>query len=136
MTPALLLILAMLASYAGFAYLALAMPRHWAQAGGQWLRTMPPRRRLRGCGFALLGVAYALIFYRDGPGFGSVLAVMLFFAAATAVALTLAFRPRLLLSFRWRQRREAGACSWPRKCSATAVGHTKKHRAPEHYTQK
>lgn len=97
MTPALLLLLAMLASYAGFACLALAMPRHWTQAGGPRLRAAPPRRRLRGCGFALLGVAYALIVYRDGPGFGSVLAVVLLSASAIAVALTLAFRPRVLL---------------------------------------
>lgn len=97
MTPTLLLILAMLSSYIGFACLALAMPRHWVQAGGQRLRTMPPRRSLRGCGLALLGVAYALIVYRDDPGFGSVLSVVLFCAAALAVALTLAFRPRVLL---------------------------------------
>lgn len=97
MTPTLLLTLAMLSSYMGFACLALAMPRHWAQAGGQRLRAMPPHRSLRGCGLGLLSVAYALIVYRDGPGFGSVLSVVLFCGAALAVALTLAFRPRMLL---------------------------------------
>lgn len=92
MTPALLLILAGLASYGGFACLALAMPRHWAQMGGARLRVAPPRRLLRGCGAALLGGAYALLVYRDGPSFGSVLWVLLLFAAAAAVALSLAWR--------------------------------------------
>lgn len=108
MTPALLLILAMLASYAGFACLALAMPRHWTQAGGPRLRAAPPRR-LRACGFTLLGVAYALSVYRDGPGFGSVLTVVLLSASAIAVAFTLAFQPRVFLPFGLRrQRRGAG----------------------------
>lgn len=102
MTPVLLLMLAALASYLGFACLALAMPRHWAEAGGPRLRPAPPRQRLRGCGFALLGIAYALIVYRDGPAFGSVLWVVLLTAAAIAVALTLGWRPQALWPVRGR----------------------------------
>lgn len=47
------------------------------------------------CGFALLGIAGALCVYRDGPGFGAVLWVVLISSAALAVAFTLAWQPRL-----------------------------------------
>lgn len=108
MTSTLLLILAMFSSYIGFACLALAMPRHWAQAGGLRLGPMTPRRRLRRCGFALLGTACALSVYRDGPSFGSVLALVLLPAAAIAVVLTLAFRPRMLLPASLSRQRRGG----------------------------
>lgn len=91
---ALLLAAASLAGYIGFACLALAMPRHWIEVSGR--KTAPHRRWLRPCGFALLGIAYALCVHRDGASFGSVLGMILLSAAAGAVALTLAWRPRLL----------------------------------------
>ena len=92
---ALHLVAASLAGYIGFACLALAMPRHWVEASGR--KTTAPRQRwLRPCGFSLLGVAYALCVHRDGASFGSVLGIVLLSAAAGAVALTLAWRPRLL----------------------------------------
>lgn len=93
---ALLLVAASLAGYIGFACLALAMPRHWIEASGRKTAPAPHRRGLRSCGFSLLGVAYALCVHRDGASFGSVLGIVLFSAAAGAVALTLAWRPRLL----------------------------------------
>lgn len=97
--PALLLLAAGLASYSAWACMALAMPRHWwADANGQGVACAPHRTWLRPFGFALLGLGYALCVYRDGPGFGSVLWVLLVSAAAIAVALTLAWRPRFL----WR----------------------------------
>lgn len=98
---ALLLVAASLAGYIGFACLALAMPRHWAEAGGRKTATTPHRRQLRACGFALLGLAYAFCVHRDGAGFGSVLWIVLLSAAAGAVALTLAWRPRLLSLLTW-----------------------------------
>jgi hypothetical protein len=94
---ALLLLAAGLASYGAFACLALAMPRHWAEVSGQTVDFAPHRAWLRLCGFALLGLSYALCVYRDGPSFGSVLWLLLIWAAAIAVALTLAWRPRLFL---------------------------------------
>lgn len=109
MTPVLLLMLAALASYLGFACLALAMPRHWAQAGGRRVDAVSHRRRLRACGFALLGIAYLLLVYRDGPSFGSVLWVVLLSGAAIAVALTLAWRPQVLWPVRWRCRTSASS---------------------------
>jgi hypothetical protein len=106
-TPALLLLAAGLASYSGFACLALAMPRHWTQASGQRVDVVPRRRWLRPCGFLMLGVAYALCVYRDGPSFGSLLWAVLISAAAIAVALTLAWRPQWLLPAVWHPRHEA-----------------------------
>lgn len=95
MISALLLVAAALAAYGAFACLALSMPRHWAAASGQKLTVVPHRRWLRPGGFALLGVACALCVYRDGPGFGAVLWVVLISGAALAVAFTLAWQPRL-----------------------------------------
>lgn len=97
MMPALLLAAACLAAYCGFACLALAMPEHWARVSGQESDVSPHRRRLRPVGFGLLAVAYLLCLWRDGAGFGSVLWVVLGAAAAMAVALTLTWRPTLLL---------------------------------------
>lgn len=69
------------------------------QASGQAVAFVPQQTWLRPCGFALLGLSYPLCWYRDGPSFGSVLWVLLISAAGIAVALTLAWRPWLLL--RW-----------------------------------
>ncbi len=104
MMPALLLIAASLASYGGFACLALAMPNHWAEASGQRGDVASNRRWLRSVGFFMVGVAYVLCVYRDGLSFGSVLWVVLISAAAIAVALTLTWRPRLLLPAVWHFR--------------------------------
>jgi hypothetical protein len=92
-----LLLAAGLVSYVAFVCLALAMPRHWTEVSGQTVAFVPQRTWLRPCGFALLGLSYALCVYRDGPSFGSVLSVLLISAAAIAVALTLTLRPRLLM---------------------------------------
>ncbi len=90
MKSALMLLAAGLVSYVAFACLALAMPRHWAQASGHAVALVPQRTWLRPCGFMLLGLSYALCWYRDGPGFGSLLWVLLVWTAGIAVALTLA----------------------------------------------
>lgn len=95
MTATLLLLLAVGASYCGFACLALAMPDYWQQAGGDVSR-QPPQRRLRLTGAALLAAMLALCLWRDGPGFGALLWGVLLTAGAIAVAFTLTWRPRLL----------------------------------------
>jgi len=102
--PALLLVAAGLASYAGFACLALAMARHWTEASGQVMDVAPHRRSLPPLGFSTLGVSYALCVYRDGPSFGTLLWVLLCYATAIAVALTLTWQPRFLLPAVWRVR--------------------------------
>lgn len=98
MTAALLL-LASLASYAGFACLALAMPEHWEKAGGNADRQPRLGRRLRWSGALMLCMALAICIWRDGAGFGSLLWGVLMSAGGIAVALTLTWRPRLLLCF-------------------------------------
>lgn len=94
MSAVLLLLAAGLAGYGGWACLALAQPRHWA-ANGPAGALAPAPRWLRPCGGALQGLAYALCWYRDGPAFGSVLALLLMSAAAFAVTFTLAWHPGL-----------------------------------------
>lgn len=108
MKAALLLVAASLANYAGFACLALAMPRHWSAASGKRVAVVPQRRALRTGGFAMIALSYALCVYRDGAGFGSLLWVILISAGAIAVALTLAWWPQ---------------GPWPMSCRLT--GHRK-----------
>lgn len=88
---ALLLVAACLASYGGFACLALAMPEHWEQWGGG-SRRAAAWRWLRPAGLGLLALAYGLCVWRDGIGFGSLLWTVLISAAALAVAFTLTWR--------------------------------------------
>jgi hypothetical protein len=101
MTAILLLLLASLAGYAGFACLALAMPDHWQQAGGDADGHASRRNGLRRSAALLLCTALAACIWRDGASFGVILWVVLLTASAIAVALTLALRPRWLL---WRGR--------------------------------
>ena len=102
MMAALLLVAASLASYGGFACLALAMPDHWTRVSGQRSDAVPRPRVLRSAGFSMLGMAYVLCMYRDGPSFGSLLWVVQLSVAAIAVALTLTWRPKFLLMMVWR----------------------------------
>lgn len=93
---ALLLVLAFAFSFFGFACLALAMPRHWGEATGEPRELARHRSWLRPLGWLLLALAFFAAWLRDGPSFGAVLWVLLIGAAALAVALTLAWRPRWL----------------------------------------
>ena len=91
MAPALLLALA-LASYFGFALLALSQDRHWERAGGA--RNCPARLVLpmRLLGYLLLFVSLALALWRDGPGFGSLVWATMLSVGAIAVTCTLTWR--------------------------------------------
>ncbi|WP_343729763.1 DUF3325 domain-containing protein [Duganella sp.] len=93
---AVLLLLAGLASYTGFACIALAMPDYWERAGGDSAGHAPLRRPLRASGGLLLCLALALCLWRDGASFGSLLWMILLTAGAIAVAFTLTWRPQLL----------------------------------------
>ena len=64
---ALMLVAACLASYGGFACLALAMPEHWERWRGRSPRAVP-WRWLRPAGLGLLALAYGLCVWRDGDG--------------------------------------------------------------------
>jgi hypothetical protein len=95
-----LLAAALAASGCGFACLALAMPRHWADVAG----TAPPtvtltaRRSalLRIAGAAALALSFALALLRDGASFGSLLGLLVWSLGAVGVALTLTWRPHWL----------------------------------------
>lgn len=90
---AVLLLAACLASFGGFACLALAMPDHWEQLNHSRERAAAPHW-LRPAGLCLLGLAYGLCVWRDGASFGSLLWAVLISAAAIAVAFTLTWRNR------------------------------------------
>lgn len=89
------LVLAALASYTGFACLALCLPRHWRSVSGAALPAARARR-LRAPGYALLVAGVACAVLRDGAGFGAVLAVMVLIMSAWAVSFTLTWRPHWL----------------------------------------
>lgn len=95
MTGVLLLALA-LASYGGFALLALSQDRHWERAGGA--RCCPERLAwpMRIAGYALLATSLALSLWRDGPGFGSLLWATMLSVGAVAVTCTLTWRANWL----------------------------------------
>lgn len=84
---------AALASFAGFAWIALTVGGHWRQAGGS--AALPPtrRRRLRQRGAAALALALVLCLAADSPGMAALLWAMLLSLGATGVALVLAWRP-------------------------------------------
>ena len=95
MEPALLLGLS-LASYVGFALLALSQDRHWERAGGA--RHCPARLvlPLRTVGYGLLLVSLILALLRDGPGFGSLVWATMLSVGAVAVVCTLTWRAHWL----------------------------------------
>lgn len=86
-----LLLSACLASYAGFACLALAMHEHWERMGWRRDGSAAPRW-LRAAGPCLLLLAYGLCVWRDGASFGSLLWIVLISAASIAVAFTITWR--------------------------------------------
>lgn len=103
MIDALLLLLAGVASYAGFSCFALAMPVHWEQVGQPADGHAVRGRRLRLTGAFLLCVAAGASLWRDGPGFGILLGALLMSAGGIAVALTLAWCPGVLGWFAGRR---------------------------------
>ncbi|MFT3799682.1 MAG: DUF3325 domain-containing protein [Burkholderiaceae bacterium] len=87
---------AALASILGFAWLALAMDGHWHQVYGDAGRPTGWRNILRMFGAAGLLVSAALCFVADHPAMAALVWVMLLAASAPLIALTLAWKPRLL----------------------------------------
>lgn len=94
-----LLIALALATYLGFALLALSQDRHWQRAGGGM--ACPPRLvlPLRVVGYLLLFAALVLALVRDGAGFGSLLWGTMLTVGAVAVVCTLAWRAHWLRPF-------------------------------------
>ena len=95
MAAALLMAL-VLASYGGFALLALSQDRHWQRAGGPLpfpARLVVPMRTL---GYGLLLAALMLALLRDGAGFGSLVWATMLSIGALAVVGTLTWRAHWL----------------------------------------
>jgi len=91
---ALLLTLALGASCAGQACLALSLESHWRQAGAPGRR--PPAVRMRATGAGLLVVALMLCLAVNHPSIAALVWIMMNAVAATSVAATLAWRPAWL----------------------------------------
>jgi hypothetical protein len=86
-------------SYVAFAWLALSQDEHWRALPGNAEQTAPAAhvmRRWRWRAARVLACAYALCLWGHGPGFGTVLWVLLSAAGAMAIAFTLSWRARWL----------------------------------------
>jgi len=94
MSEAALLLLAALATVAGMALLALAMPTHWAQVAGARAPLSPVRQRgLRAAAALALAGSLALCLAADHPSMAVLVWVMLLALSATGVAMWLSRRP-------------------------------------------
>ncbi len=95
---AVLLLLALLATYCGMGMLALANSAHW----GAVTHRPPPERqvseRQKFGGSVLLAASLIVAVVRDGWSFGLILGLLLFAAGAALVSATLTKYPLLL---RW-----------------------------------
>lgn len=92
----LILILAVILTFTGLIWLALAMKAHWKQVYGQRALGRKVRLMLRGFGISALLLSAVLCFIADRPSMAVLVWIMLLAAAAPSVAFTLAWRPALL----------------------------------------
>jgi hypothetical protein len=97
MVEALWLLAAAVLSFAGMAWLALAMDVHWGQVmhrpAGE---ARAARRGLRALGAAALLASLLACLIADHPSMAALVWIMLLAGAAAAVAMVLAYRPGLL----------------------------------------
>ncbi|MEM6898552.1 MAG: DUF3325 domain-containing protein [Pseudomonadota bacterium] len=91
---ALLLGSAALAAVLGCSWLSLSQPRHWRTVIGVG-KAHPLTRPL---GWGLIGLSWIFCMARDGASFAALLWPLLIAGAALIVAMTLAYRPRVLSS--------------------------------------
>lgn len=94
----LLLALAALEAFVGFAWLALAMQVHWAQVHAHIEHDEPRSRHLRRAGVVALATSLVLCLMADHPSMAVLVWLMLLAGAGVAVAMTLSTRPQWL---RW-----------------------------------
>ncbi|MFV0277425.1 MAG: DUF3325 domain-containing protein [Parahaliea sp.] len=89
------LALALLATFSGMAWLALAKTPHWRQVRGA--EAAPGTVRvLRVAGSLALLLSLALCLWADVPSMAALVWIMLLAVSAVAVAFTLSWRPRWL----------------------------------------
>lgn len=91
-----LLLAVFLASYIGFAFLALSQDRHWHHVGGTRHCPRLVARLLRVAGYGLLAAAFAFALVRDGAAFGSLLWATMISIGALLVVATLSWRAHWL----------------------------------------
>ncbi|HMJ15274.1 MAG TPA: DUF3325 domain-containing protein [Polyangiaceae bacterium] len=96
MAEALLLSAAALCSSAGMGWLAVAMKPHWAQVRGAQTLAARGAVTLRVLGVLSLAASLVLCSWADHPSMAALVYVMTLTGSALLVALTLAWRPRLL----------------------------------------
>lgn len=96
MPDAALLLACWLASYLGFALLALSQPRHWRSAGGAAGPTGARAVAYRIAACAALIASFAAAVLRDGAGFGAVLWVTSLSLGGVCLVATLSQRARSL----------------------------------------
>ena len=96
MADALVRALGFASSTAGMAWLALAMAKHWAEVRGTAPLAQSTARLLRTLGVVALCGSLALALRSDHRSMAPLVWVMTLAASALLVAITLAYRPRLL----------------------------------------
>jgi hypothetical protein len=85
-----------LCAVCGMAWLALAMQVHWSQVRNHATHGAAVARRSRSFGAFALALSLVGCFVADHPSVAALVWVMTLSASAFAVAMTLAFKPRLL----------------------------------------
>jgi len=107
MAEAAFVCLALAASYLGFALLALRQkPHHVAVSAAKSRAALPKGMLARklALGSALLALSFACSLLAQGPGFGSILWVLLLAVGAQSVLFTLTYRPHWLRPLCWAGR--------------------------------
>lgn len=99
MSEALWLALAAVLSLAGMTWLALAMEVHWGQVMHRPTATAGTRRLLRTLSAVALPLSLLACLMADRPSMAVLVWMLLLVGSAVAVALLLAYRPRLLAMF-------------------------------------
>jgi len=97
MVDAVLLGASFVCAFSGMGWLALAMKPHWAQVRGAVPLSEPPARTLRVIGVTGLSLSLATCLAADHVSMASLVWVMTLGASALAVAMALAYAPRLLI---------------------------------------
>jgi hypothetical protein len=97
MAEALLLLAAVLANFAGMAWLALAMEAHWEQVRGSTARLRAgTAATMRLAAVVAIAAALVLCLRADHPTMAVLVWIMTLTGAAVTVALALAWRPTVL----------------------------------------
>lgn len=97
MSEAVWLLMAIALSFAGMAWLALAMDVHWGQVMHRPAEAARDTRQvLRGLGAAALPLSLLACLMADRPSMAALVWVMLLAGSAAAVAMLLAHRPQVL----------------------------------------